>query len=402
MKFSTKPTIALAAILLHGPAAANDDIPLLRPDERAAVEAQTDDFNRALMPALAKAARSTVRVWSGNRRLAYGTVIGDGRKIITKWSEVAPAARNLRVESSSGEVLAATVSGVYQNDDLAVLETTGTPLTPVEWTMDVPKLGSFLATPQPDGRAAGFGVVSVLERNLRDADSAFLGVVGSMDFDGPGVRIEEILKESGAAAADLKPGQIILQVGGRPISGVLELRNSLTDRNPGEAVTLRIRDGKSERDTEVQLGKRPELPSYPGHRLRQMELMGGPVSRVREAFTRVIQTDMRLRPNQIGGPVVDLKGRVIGITVARADRTRSFVMPATAIARMLENEATDPSLANQREENATPPMRIGRMDPPQDRAAGPNTEQRMRRHLTEMQQLMDYMLEEMSQLEEGR
>jgi hypothetical protein len=111
---------------------------------------------------------------------------------------------------------------------------------------------------------------------------------------------------------------------------------------------------------------------------------------------------MRLRPNQIGGPVVDLKGRVIGITVARADRTRSFVMPATAIARMLENEATDPSLANQREENATPPMRIGRMDPPQDRAAGPNTEQRMRRHLTEMQQLMDYMLEEMSQLEEGR
>jgi hypothetical protein len=47
-------------------------------------------------------------------------------------------------------------------------------------------------------------------------------------------------------------------------------------------------------------------------------------------------------------------------------------------------------------------MRIGRMDPPQDRAAGPNTEQRMRRHLTEMQQLMDYMLEEMSQLEEGR
>ncbi len=400
MKYHTRLLLPLAIALAHGPAAASDDIPLLRPEERAAVEAQTDEFNRALMPALAKAARSTVRVWSGNRRLAYGTVIGDGRKVITKWSEVAPAADKLRIEGSGGEVLAATLSGVYQDDDLAVLETTGTPLTPVEWSMDMPSLGGFLATPQPDGRAAGFGVVSVLERNLRDTDNAFLGVVGSMDFTGPGVRVEEILKESGAAAAGLKTGQIILEVDGRPISGVLELRNSLTGRQPGESVTVRIHDGKGERELNVQLGKRPELPSYPGHRLRQMELMGGPVSRIRNAFTRIIQTDMRLRPNQIGGPVVDMSGRVIGITVARADRTRSFVMPASAVSRLLDGEALDPSLA--RQESAPPEqpqLRIGRMDRPRGPAPDPDAGARMRRHLSDMQQLMDYMLEEMNQLE---
>ena len=79
----------LGAFLLPGLRMAQDDIPLLRPDERAAVDAQTEEFNQSLVPALTDAAKSTVRVWSGNRRLAYGTVIGDGNRILTKWSEVA-------------------------------------------------------------------------------------------------------------------------------------------------------------------------------------------------------------------------------------------------------------------------------------------------------------------------
>ena len=404
MKFPTRFLFLLAAWLPAGFAVANDDIPLLRPEERAAVESQADAFNLALKPALVEAARSTVRVWSGKKRLSYGTVIGDGRRVLTKWSEVAAAAGNLRVEGPGGEVLPATVAGVYPDDDLAVLETTGTPLTPVQWSKEMPRLGAFLAAPQPDGRPAGFGVVSVLERNLRETDSAFLGVVGSMDFSGPGVRIEEILPDSGAAAAGLKPGQIILEVAGRTISGVLELRNSLVGRQPGESVTVRIKDGEKPRDVEVLLGNRPELPSYDGARLRQMERMGGPISRVRDSFSRVIQTDMRLRPNQTGGPVVDLDGKVIGIAVARADRTRSFVMPATAVEEMLGNDPTDPSLAEIRDEREEPEFRVARrMDPPpggrQPDMANP---QRMRRHLSEMQQLMDFMLEEMDQLERGR
>jgi serine protease Do len=403
MKPTARFLFLLAAWLPVGFAAANEDIPLLRPEERAAVESQADDFNRALKPALVEAARSTVRVWSGKKRLSYGTVIGDGRRILTKWSEVAAFVGKLRVEGPGGEVLPATVGGVYQDDDLAVLETTGTPLTPVQWSSEKPRLGAFLAAPQPDGRPAGFGVVSVLERNLRDTDSAFLGVVGSMDFSGPGVRIEEILPDSGAAAAGLEPGQIILEVADRTISGVLELRNSLVGRQPGESVTVRIKDGGEPRDVEILLGNRPELPRYDGARLQQMERMGGPISRVRDSFSRVIQTDMRLRPNQTGGPVVDMDGKVIGIAVARADRTRSFVMPAAAVEEMLENDPIDPSLAEVREVRPEPDMRIRlRTVPPPSRQPEMGSPQRMRRHLSEMQQLMEFMIEEMDRLEDGR
>lgn len=392
----------LGLLCLHGVSTADDDIPLLRPDERRAVEAQTDEFNRSLTPVLTEAAKSTVRVWSGKRRLAYGTVIGEGNRILTKWSEVAPAGANIRIEGAGGVVLPARVVGVYEDEDLAVIETTGSPLTPVRWAIESPPLGGFIAAPQPDGRPAAFGVVSVLERNLRQTDSAFLGVIGALDFDGPGVKIDRVADGSGAQGAGLKAGDIILNVGDRPISGLLELQNSLVGREPGSKVTLRVRSGKADKNVDVLLGNRPALPNFPGDRLRQMERMGGPISRVRDSFTRVIQTDMRPRPDQIGGPVVDLKGRVIGITMARTDRTRSFVMPAAAIVKLLEAEPQDPALAKVRLPREDAPMAVRRMAAPRGAQRQPQTEQRLRQHLTEMQRLMDFMREEMDNLEPGR
>lgn len=389
----------LGAVLLQGVAAAQDDIPLLRPEERQAVDAQTDEFNGALAPVLTEAAKSTVRVWAGSRRLAYGTVVGDGHQVLTKWSEVARAPGNLRVETSIGGVLAVRISGVYEDEDLAVLDTGGTALIPVKWSPQSPQLGGFLAAPQPDGRPAAFGVVSVLERNLRDTDQAFLGIEGDPDFAGPGVRIREVTPESGAAAAGLKPGNIILKVGERPISGLMELKNSLVGMAPGATVSLLVRSGnQSEKKFAILLGNRPQLPNFLGDRLRQMERMGGPISRVRDSFTRVIQSDMRPQPDQIGGPVVDLKGRVVGITMARADRTRSFVMPAAAVENLLKKAPQDPSLARTRRTPDTAAMpvrgRAGQQGRPQ-----PGGEERMRQHLSEMRRLMDHMREEMGGLE---
>ena len=396
--------IPIAAVLfcLHSGARATDDIPLLRPEERAAVDAQTDAFNTALKPALATAAQSTVRVWSGKRRLAYGTVIGAGDRILTTWSEVASAAAPVRVEGAGGVVLPARMVGVYQDDDLALLETSGGKFTPVRWSSDAPALGAFLAASQPDGRPAAFGVVSVPERNLRETDSAFLGVSGALGHDGNGVKIEEVTPESGAAAAGLKPGDVILSVGDRRISGVMELKNSLVGIEPGSRVNLRVQSGGAEKQVEVLLGNRPALPQFSGDRLRRMERMGGQISRVGDSFSRAIQTDMRPRPDQIGGPVADLNGRVIGITLARAGRTRAYVMPAGAVQKLLQSEPLDPALAQARQAEAKREVTLQRMPAPGAPRLRPGGEQRLRQHLEEMQQLMDFMLDEMNALEEGR
>ena len=394
-----KPFLSLMAaqVLLQAAAPAQDDIPLLRPEERQAVVAQTEEFNQALTPVLAEAAKSTVRVWSGARRLAYGTVVGDGHKILTKWSEVARGAGDLRVEAPGGGVRATRVLGVYAEEDIAVLDAGDPALTPVQWSKENPKLGAFLAASQPDGRPAAFGVVSVLERNLRDTDQAYLGVIGTLDFQGPGVKIHEVAPESPAVTAGLKPGDVILKVGERSISGLMELKNALVGVAPGSTIDLLVQTGNGETTVEALLGNRPQLPNFPGDRLRLMERMGGSISRVRDAFPSAIQSDMRPQPDQIGGPVVDLKGRVVGITLARADRTRAFIMPASALERLLKTPGCDPGLAEVRRTQDVPAMTV------RDRAAPgrlqPGGEERLRRHISGMQRLRDHLRQELEDME---
>ncbi|MCX6879902.1 MAG: PDZ domain-containing protein [Verrucomicrobia bacterium] len=397
-----KPVYLLLAWLLPGWLTAQQDIPLLRPEERQVVDSQADEFNAALTPMLATAAKSTVRVWAGNKRLAYGTAVTNGRKVLTKFSEVARAAGALRVEAGDGTVRKAQVTGIYQDEDLAVLTLQGEPLPPVKWFAEAPKLGSFLTAPQPGGQPAAFGVVSVLDRNLRETDKSYLGVQGDFRFGGPGVKVQEVKPDSGAALAGLQVGDVILRVNDRPISGVLELRNALTGVLPGTRVPMRVRRGGEQLTLEAVLGNRPDLPQFSGPRLRQMEQMGGPISRVRESFSRVIQTDMRPAPDQIGGPVVDLQGRVVGITMARADRTRSFVMPSAAVVKLLEEAPMDPAAAKVAA-LPDPGMRGGTPRVPGEPGPPgivPGDPDRLRRHVEDMQRLMDRMREEMQRLEE--
>jgi serine protease Do len=385
--------LLLSTAWLH----AAEDIPLIRPEERQAVDEQADEFNEALMPVIKEVAKSTVRVWVGNRRLAYGTVVGDGRKIVTKWSEIARAKGTMRVEAGGEQLRAVAVKGVYESEDLAVLEVEGEPLTPVKWSFEKPELGTFLVAPQPDGRPAAFGVVSVLERNLRDTDKAFLGVNGDQEYRGTGVKIGQVSAKSGAADAGLRVGDVIVRVNGRAISGMSELKNSLTGVKPGDQVKLRIETGSKQRDVDVVLGNRPEMQQFSGQRLEQMERMGGAISQVRDSFSLVIQTDMRPKPNQVGGPVVDLKGNVLGVTIARADRTRSFVIPAAKVEELLKSEPIPPTLAQVEKPQEREPVRS---NPRQRNVPPPTSEEQMSRHLDDMQRLMDHMRTEMEALEE--
>ena len=385
-------------------------VPLLTLEEKETIDAQSAAFNRALDPALADAAASTVRVWSGTRRLAYGTVVGDGTHILTKWSELLRSRGDLRVEAAGNELRAVELIGVYPDHDTALLEITGDPLTPIVWAdAGEPALGSFLAAPQPDGRLAAFGVVAVPSRNLRQSDQAFLGVQGDPNFEGSGVRIAAVVDDSAAAIADLREGDVILSVDGREVNGLFELRNSLNGVPPGASLPLVLARGGREIARDVVMGSRPELPRFPGARLQQMERMGGPISRVRDNFPLAIESDMRPQPNQIGGPVVDLRGHAVGITLARAGRTRSYVMPASAVMEMLETEPVDPAEAgervaaaargNDRHQGIHMPRGMPAPTPSAPGRGNAPSPERLGRHLSDMQRLLELMWEEMDSLD---
>ena len=402
------------SLAICGLANAQDDggVPLLTLEERQAIDAQADEFNRSIMPTLATAAKSTVRVWSGTHRLAYGTVVGDGNRVLTKWSELSRARGDLRIEAAGSELRAVRVLGVYAEHDLALLEIDGAPLPAVEWAAEEPGLGRFLAAPQPDGRLAAFGIVAVTTRNLRESDQAYLGVLGETGRSGSGVRVTGVQHGSGAAAAGIRNGDIIRAIEDREISGIYELRNALNGIGPGDTIRIALERNGKPLTLEVLVGSRPEVPRFPGERIQQMDRMGGPISQVRDGFPAVIESDMRLQPNQVGGPVVDLNGKVVGITLARAGRTRSFVMPGNAIQAMLETAPADPAAAPQNRVAVNRPngRHQGIHEPSPDEAPRampvPEAEQgiapdpeRLSRHLSDMQRLLEMMWQEMDTLD---
>jgi hypothetical protein len=387
-----------------------EEVPLMRPDERRIVDAQSLEFNKALEPVVADAAKSTVRVWARvrgeDRVLAYGTVVGDGSSILTKWSEIDRFVDGLVIKGEYGEGAKAEVTGVFTEEDLALLSipqeaVESENITPAEFHISDLSLGRFLVAVRPDAKPGAFGVVGVLERNLRETDKAHLGIMADFQYRGEGVRIANVQPEYGAAEAGLRSGDVILRVNDREISGLQELKNALSGNSPGDKVTLRIETAGKERDVEVLLSNRPVIGQFAGGRLNAMERMGGELNRIRDSFSRVVQSDMKIQADQIGGPVVDLEGRVVGITMARADRTRTYIMGSEAVVDLLKKKTDTVAEARTKTEKLKAELaeQNRAMMPEMRRQAKPRDLPRTRRHLSDLERLLGRANRELDDLD---
>jgi S1-C subfamily serine protease len=418
----TKTTIWMIACAMATTVYAQEaEIPLMDRAEQKTINQQAAAIDDALRPVVRRASQSAVWVWAKNARgreipVCYGTVVGNGTRALAKWSEVALSYGSLRVSNGDNQVADANVIGVYKDEDLVLLELKGATFTPADFSKPGnQKLGQFLAAATPDGFSTA-GVVSVLERSLRDADQPFLGVImKDAGTAGGGLPIDQVEPNSAAQRAGLRSGDEILSLDGQEITSPYELRISLLKHKPGDTVKLSYKRQGVASITELQLQEKPELEAPESGRLQTMERMGGDLSLVRSGFPSVMQTDMQLLRQRCGGPVVDLDGNIVGISIARADRTRSYVIPAAAVVKLLEKTPVAPQLAAaQQATGQAPRPRVippGMSDPggddaddesqasgprPQMVPARPQDAESLRRHLEELSRLIDRFDEEMA------
>lgn len=414
-------SLLFAGLSMAAPGQGKDknEVPLMRPAEEAEVNRQSDAFNKALQPVIAEAAKSTVRIWGNSRRpkiLAYGTVVGDGGQVLTKWSEVERFTNSLQVQTDGKESYSVEIVGVFSEEDLVLLELgkggkvlnagegfeeSSAKLTPAKFHPSNLTLGKFLTAPQPTGKPVAFGVVSVLERNLRETDQAHLGIMADREYKGEGVRISNVQPEYGAENAGLQAGDVILKVDDRNVSGLFELKNALAAKQPGDTVNILVESAGKERSFEVLLSNRPVTGQFSGDRLNKMERMGGKTSKVRSGFSKVVQSDMGIEHDRLGGPVVDLEGRIVGITLARADRTRTYIMGSEVVMDLLKGEYD--TVADARTKQTAREQMLAKQQReliPKIREMGKRPSlQRQRRHLSDMKRLMERMNQEMEALE---
>lgn len=287
-------------------------------------------------PIVAKANGSTVRIICNDKDVALGTIVASDGYILTKFSELRGTPT---VKLGDGSILDAEVAGFHKSTDLALLKIDMKGLKAVSFadTKDVP-VGNWLAAAGTGTNPTAVGIVSVKTRDLSGLEAregenlnrGYIGILlGKTDDPEGGAKVEGFSATSGASKAGLKIGDSIFEMNGKPVIGADALRAMLEDSKPGEKVKLKVRRKTEELDFTVTLGKRdPDRSDI-------QNSMGGELSGLRTGFPTVLQTDMILDPKNIGGPIVDLDGKVLGISIARAGRVETWILPSETIRPVL-------------------------------------------------------------------
>jgi serine protease Do len=300
------------------------------------VPKNSDRFLEAFREPAARPGQSTVRVRCGERDVALGTVVGADGWILTKSSELTGPAT---VRLADGTDLDARVVGVHEGHDLALLKVEAKKLIPVEWrpSKEVP-VGYWAISVAPGGVPAAVGVVSVGTRSVDlrksgwkpNPSGGFLGI--SLDPSSEKVaRITQVMPGGGAARAGLKENDTIVSIAGKNVSHTEMLLKVLQNHKPGEEIALRIKRGDEELELKAKLGKRPL------DRAEVQNSLGSELSKRRDGFPTILQHDGVVRPNECGGPLVDLDGKAIGINVARAGRTESYAVPTEVLLPLIRD-----------------------------------------------------------------
>ena len=98
---------------------------------------------------------------------------------------------------------------------------------------------------------------------------------------------------------------------------------------------MKLQRGSEVLEKEIALGDRGAQPGMGRGNFDKMNSMGSTVSKRKDDFPSVLQTDLPLQASQCGGPVTDLDGNVIGLVIARSGRIETMVIPSGTILQML-------------------------------------------------------------------
>lgn len=111
---------------------------------------------------------------------------------------------------------------------------------------------------------AGLDSVLTAMKDGKTLQPGFLGVQAEASGDPPtGAVIKEVVPDSPAAKADLKPEDRILSVGGIEIQDVAQLTNVIRRFLAGDKVAVVILRGEEKKTFEVELAVRPATPPKP-------------------------------------------------------------------------------------------------------------------------------------------
>jgi S1-C subfamily serine protease len=306
-----------AALVVASPLARGQSIVL--PEEQRTNGADT---LKALAEVQRRASASSVLIGSSREKSLAGVVISADGYVLTQASDT-EALKPLRA-FLPGDV-SCEVREVKRDDSLNILlvKMDQTGLEAVSWGKAVPPRASqWLCALTLQGRELRLGVLSAKRRPIPNS-GAVLGVRFGVDDEEKGVVVEELAEDSPAKKAGLVANDVILYVNSVSVAKNEALAKIIASHRPGDVVKIRYAREGREAECDVRLASRRRV---------QMNWEGedfgnhGTSSRT-DNFDDVIQHDLPLDPQDMGGAVFDLEGRAVALNIARVDRVTNYALP---------------------------------------------------------------------------
>lgn len=294
---------------------------------------------------------SIVDVVDSRQHLCLGTIVSSTGLIVTKASELGHRPLQCRLHDET--MVNAEIIGISVANDLAllkaetknVLDSQGNPLAlkPIEFQSHVSiGQGSLVVAVDTRDNKPLLGLVTSDEKsfqieNAPCTDCPTIGIEGKQSllpqlqiFDASrneyrlGFIIERVLPRSIAEDCGLLKGDIVTAANTIPIQSKFDLANFEKTMIPGESIDFSV----YRRSKRVSLSA--TIPRF-SNRIYQDRWGGGPYSRRRFNFLSSILHDIPIRPEQCGSPLVDLRGNVVGINIARSLRVTSLAVPIQSV-----------------------------------------------------------------------
>ena len=152
------------------------------------------------------------------------------------------------------------------------------------------------------------------------------GVMGVIFREGNRSRNKgnEVVPQAAAYKAGLQSGDIICKVDKRTVKKRDQVVKLVSKKDPGDLVVVDVLRNDESKNFKVTLGHR----SVTFDMFNRNMQMSGPVSKRKDNFPMIIQHDLPLPKEAMGGPLFNLEGKCIGINIARVDRVTVFSLPA--------------------------------------------------------------------------
>tara|TARA_Y100000588_G_scaffold85032_2_gene90106 strand:+ start:1973 stop:2998 length:1026 start_codon:yes stop_codon:yes gene_type:complete len=274
---------------------------------------------------------STVRLVRNGRSLAMGTIVSKQGHVITKASVCIGAQEAILADGTKYKV---RIRGRDKETDLALLKIKGAEdLTPISWADEEnPAEGSWLVAADPTLKRLKVGVVGAKSRPI-DRVGGVIGVILGRDGEElGGVMIERVMPRSAGAAAGLENGDVITTVDRQKVTSREKTIELVGANDPGEVVAIQVKRGEKTLSFRVTLGHR----SVTFEQFDRNARMSGRVSKRKDNFPMIIQHDVSLPPTAMGGAVLNLNGKALGVNVARVDRVTTYALPAKYVREIFE------------------------------------------------------------------